>query len=306
MSKEVLLALGGGGIRGIAHVGVIKCLVENDYKIAGIAGTSAGGLFGCMFASGVGFEKIEAAVAEFSASPSFKRRSADSASLIGTIGLEKAIQGVLGNVLLEDFPIPFVATAVDLLTGNEIVIKTGPALRAILSTIALPGVFPSQEFDQYKLIDGGIVDPVPVRAARELDPTLPIIAVRLSRKPDGYVAKELTLPFQDTLPTSITDRLYKTRLAESLRTYYQSIDVLTGKLEAVSLSVDLPDVIVAPEIGHYPTLDMVIPPDLQQKGYDAMLAALPQLEQSLSLVNKVRRIAKYVVADPKINSLTSA
>jgi NTE family protein len=306
MSKEVLLALGGGGIRGIAHIGAIKCLVENGYKIAGIAGSSAGGLFGCMFASGAGFDIIEEAITEFSTSPNFKRRSADSASLIGTLGLEKIVQGILGDVLLEDFPIPFAATAVDLHSGNEVVIKSGLALKAVLSTIALPGIFPTQEFAQYQLIDGGIVDPVPVRAARELDPTLPIIAVRLSRKPAGYDANEPILPFQDTLPTSLTDRLLKTRLVESLRTFYQSIDVLTAKLETLSLSVDQPDVIVAPEIGQYPMLDMVIPPHLQQKGYEAMLAALPKVEESLTLISKVRRIAKYVVADQKESDLTSA
>ena len=304
MAKEVLLALGGGGIRGIAHIGVIKCLMENEYKIAGIAGSSAGGMFGCMYASGVGIEKIEDAIAEFSTHPKFSRHAHDTASFIGTIGLEEILTRLLEDKILEDFPIPFVATAVDLHTGNEIVIKTGSALKAILSTIALPGIFPSQEFDQYKLIDGGIVDPVPVRAARELDPTLPIVAVRLSRKPSDYSAP--LLPLQDKIPTSIADRLMRTRLVESLRTFYQSIDVLTGKLESVSLAVDQPDVIIAPEIGHYPVLDVVVPPDLQQKGYEAMLAALPQLEQSLTLVSKVRRIAKYVVADDKNSGLTAA
>lgn len=299
MSKEVLLALGGGGIRGIAHVGVIKCLLENGYKIAGIAGSSVGGLFGCMFASGVGLDRIDETIAEFSANPKFKRHSSDGASLIGTMWLEEPVTRLLGDQLLEDFPIPFVATAVDLYTGKEIVIRTGPAIKAILSTIALPGIFPTQEFDQYKLIDGGIVDPVPVKAARDLDPSLPIIAVRLSRKPSDYDATDPIFPFHGTLPTSISDRLLKTRLVESLRIFYQSIDVLTGKLEAVSLAVDQPDVIVAPEIGHYPTLDRVIPPDLQSKGYAAMLAALPQVEQSLTLVSKVRRIAKYVVGDSK-------
>jgi len=306
MAKEVLLALGGGGIRGIAHLGVIKCLVENDYKISGIAGSSAGGMFGCLYASGASLESIEEAVIEFSSRPKFSRRADDPASIIGTTGLESLFERLLEDKLLEDFPIPFIATAVDLLTGNEIVIKTGSAIKAILSTIALPGIFPSQEFDHYKLIDGGIIDPVPVKAARALDPTLPIVAVRLSRKPHDYNPSEPLLPLQDKIPSSIAERLFKNRLVESVRTFYQSIDVLTGKLESVSLALDQPDVIVSPEIGHYPTLDLVIPPDLQQKGHEAMVDSLPQLEQSLNLVNKVRRIAKYVVADQKESNLTAA
>lgn len=302
MSKEIVLALGGGGMRGIAHIGVIKCLVENDYHIVGIAGTSAGGLFGCMYAAGASFERIDSAIDKFTSHPSFNRHSTDTSSLIGTVGLEKLLSDILEDKNLEDFPIPFAATAVDLYTGSEVVITSGPAMKAVLSTIAIPGVFPSQELDAYKLIDGGIIDPVPVNAARELNPSLPVVAVRLSRKPANFIPTEAMLPFQDRLPSSVSDKLFRNRLIESLRTYYQSIDVLTGKLESISLDVDQPDVIVAPEIGHYPVLDMVIPPDLQDKGYEAMHMALPQLEQAYSLVNKVRRISKYVSSDWKNQS----
>lgn len=298
MSKEVILALGGGYMRGIAHVGVIKCLVEHDYNIAGIAGSSVGGIIGCMFAAGVGFDKIDEAIISFISNPNFKRHSADGASLMGTTGLEETLRKMLGDQLIEDFPIPFVATAADIYSGTEIIIRTGSAIKAILSSTALPGIFPLQAFDQFSLIDGGLVDPVPVKAARELDPSLPIIAVRLTRKPANYDASEPILPFQDSLPTGLVDRLLKNRLVESLRIFSQSIDVLTGKLEALSLQVDRPDVIIAPEVGQYPMLEKVIPPDLESKGYEAMLAALPQVEQSLTLVSKVRRIAKYVVADP--------
>lgn len=299
MSKEVLLALGGGGLRGIAHLGVIRCLLDHDYTIKGIAGTSAGGLIGGMYASGASFEEIDLAIEHFAASPNFKRRSADSSSLIGTVGLEAVFPKSLYDKKIEDFPIHFVATAVDLYTGREIEIRTGNAVKAILSTIAIPGVFPSQEFDNYKLIDGGILDPVPVNSARAIDPALPVIAVRLSRKPANYDHTEPNLPFLDVIPSSIIDRLIKSRLVESLVTYYQSIDVLTTKLEEMNLKVDQPDVIVAPETGHYPTLDLSIPADLQELGYTAMQKALPQAEQSLSLVNKVRRIARYVSASKK-------
>jgi len=154
MAKEVLLALGGGGLRGIAHLGVIRCLLDHDYVIKGIAGTSAGGLIGGMYASGASFEEIDLAIEHFSANPSFKRRSADSGSLIGTLGLEEVFPEALRDKNIEDFPIRFVATAVDLYTGREIVIKTLLDIKCCSKTAA---VIVSQDPDLITLTSDRII-----------------------------------------------------------------------------------------------------------------------------------------------------
>jgi len=104
MAKQIVLALGGGGVRGIAHLGAVQCLLDNDYEINGIAGTSAGGMFGAPLAAQVPSMEILAAVTNFFKSPDFRRGSSDSASLVGTTGIEHVLAKFIEGKKFIDLP----------------------------------------------------------------------------------------------------------------------------------------------------------------------------------------------------------
>lgn len=291
MAEDIVLALGGGGVRGIAHLGAIECLLENDYNLVGIAGTSAGGLFGAPIAAGVAPREILDVVTDFMKSPDFKRESSDTASIAGTAGVETALAPFLEGKTFEDLSIKLCVTAVSLKSGEKVVLNKGDIMEAVLATIAIPGVFPPQGEDI--LVDGGVLDPVPIEAARALEPSLPIVAVTLHKKSADYSPEELNFSTGDQFSEAIIERLINTRLGEALKYFNTGISMSSDRLAELNIEVGQPDVVVRPLVGQYFALQMVDPLKLFDEGYRAMESQLPALADSLTLINKIKRIAKY-------------
>lgn len=294
MAKSVVLALGGGGMRGIAHLGTVQCLLDQNYEIIGIAGTSAGGMFGAPLAAQVPTMEILSAVKEFFKSPDFSRSSSDSASLAGTKGIEHVLAKFIEGKTFKDLPVKFSVTSVSLKTGEEVIITEGDVMKAVLTTIAVPGLFPTR--GENALVDGGILDPVPVKPARALDPSAPVIAVPLHTKPPDFSPLNSNNVLIDPIPEPIIERLTKTRIGESLKNLNVGVELSTDRLAEVNLQISKPDVIVRPIVGHYGMLQKVDPTNLFDEGYRAMESQLPALEEALSFVNSVKRIAKYTTA----------
>lgn len=293
MKKEIVLALGGGGVKGVAHLGVIKCLQDHDYIIKGIAGTSAGGMCGAVMAAGYSPDEIGAVISEFLKSPDFSRNRHDNPSIMGTQGVEKVLQPYLVGRSIESLPIPFVATSVSLKTGKEVVISTGDVLEAVLSTIAIPGIFPYRGGEDLFLVDGGVLDPVPVKMARQLNKRLPIVAVALNRKPSDFSPADTPLPIQDEFPKPIFYGLSKLRITESLRIMYASYEMLCDRLTELHINQDNPDVLVTPLVGHFSSLQKIDGKAFFDEGYRAMQEELPSLEEACGLVKSVQRFARY-------------
>jgi NTE family protein len=294
MAKNVVLALGGGGVRGIAHLGVVQCLLDNDYEIVGIAGTSAGGLFGAPLAAQVPTRDILAEVIEFFKSPNFRRTSSDPPSLLGTTGIERVLTKFIEGKTFKDLPIKFAVTAVSFKTGKEVVITEGDVMKAVLATISIPGVFPTRGEDV--LVDGGVLDPVPVKPARSLNPSLPIIAVPLHTKPAGLSRMQTNLVVIEQIPEVIVDRLTRTRIVEALKNINAGVELGSDQLTELNLEVTKPDVVVRPLVGQYGTLQKVDATELFDEGYRAMEEQLPALVDALSFAKTVKRIAKYTTA----------
>ena len=294
MAKNIVLALGGGGIRGIAHLGAVQCLLDNEYEISGIAGTSAGGMFGAPLAAQVPTREILSAVIDFFKSPNFRRASSDSASLVGTTGIEHVLAKFIEGKSFKDLPIKFSVTSVSLKTGEEVIITEGEVIKAVLATIAIPGVFPTKGQDV--LVDGGVLDPIPVGPARALNPSVPVIAVPLHTKPADLSPLDTTTVVIDQIPGAIVDRLTKTRLGESLRNLNVGVELSSDRLTESILELTKPDVIVRPIVGHYAILQKVDPTELFDEGYRAMQSQLPALVDALSFVKSVKRISKYTTA----------
>jgi NTE family protein len=187
--------------------------------------------------------------------------------------------------------IRFVATAVSLKTGQEIVIKDGDTMQAVLATIAIPGIFPSQ--GDLILVDGGILDPVPIDSAREFDPSLPIVAVMLHKQPQDYCLDNIKVPLEDSLIEPLAKTISKTRIGELMRHLTATVDVVSNKLSELRIEISKPDVLVEPIVGHIGLLQKVETQPLFDEGYRAMEENLENLDKAYSIVNSFRRISKY-------------
>ncbi len=176
------LALSGGGAYGAAHVGVLQELHERGIHPGIVAGTSSGALVGAAYAAGVPLEAIERAARGFRWSSIARMSLTPRLGLLDSGALTDAIHRTLGeDPLIEQLPRRFAAVATDLRTRTSVVIDKGPLNIALRATIAVPGLLPPVRRGNQVLMDGGMVDNVPVSAARHLGAST-VVVVRLHAK----------------------------------------------------------------------------------------------------------------------------
>jgi NTE family protein len=179
-APRVALALGSGGARGYAHIGVIHELQDRGYEIVGIAGSSMGALVGGLQAAGRLDEFAE--WARSLTQRAILRLLDPSITAAGVLRAEKildAVRDILGAVTIEQLPVPYTAVATDLLTGRSVWLQRGPVDEAIRASIAIPGVIAPHVLDGRLLADGGILDPLPMAPIAAVNADL-TIAVSLS------------------------------------------------------------------------------------------------------------------------------
>ncbi len=292
---EISVALGGGGIKGIAHIGVLDCLEEAGFKIHTVAGTSVGGLIGAVYAAGYTPDEITEVIQSLQNDRLYARQRTDGPSLLGYTGLAEIMTEILGENQFSDLKLPFACTAVDLRTAQEVYLSDGRVIDAVMATIAVPGIFPSTMRGEVELIDGGVLDPVPVNLARCMAPTLPVVAVALNPERDQWhhlpqfnIVPPVPLP----IPPPLIEGIARLRIAQAMRTYVHSMDITMRMLTELRLEVDRPEVIIRPCVHEYGLLDNVNPDDLIRAGYEAALEAVPRIRKSLSWMNTVGRILK--------------
>lgn len=285
---EICVALGGGGVRGGAHIGVLRRLETAGYQIKALAGTSAGGLVGAVYAAGYSCSEILERFQKVDQTHLFGGRHVDGPAILGTAGIHGVLEDMLGEMTIADLGIPFAVTAVDIHSGKEVILKEGRLVDALMATIALPGIFPPQAWGDYYLVDGGVLDPVPVLPARSLAPTLPVVAVVLTR-----ASEELERP--SFLPPSpnLFRHVARLRLAQAFNIFLHSVDIGSRAIAELRLKIDKPDVIIRPDlpdIGYLDTVDIV---EVAAYGEIAAGKAIPDLERATRWGNQLARRLRY-------------
>jgi NTE family protein len=167
---KIGLALGSGGARGMAHLGVLRALREAGIEADLVAGTSSGALVGMSYAAGR-LESMTDVVENIDwrqALSYFMEARLPHSGLIDGIRVLKFIRHYTRGRRLEDLAIPFAAVATDLASGGEVVLKAGEADRAIRASLSIPGLFTPVNFEGRFLVDGGLVNPVPVNVVRKM------------------------------------------------------------------------------------------------------------------------------------------
>ncbi len=252
--KTVSLVLGSGGARGLAHIGVIHAVEEKGYKIESIAGCSMGALVGGIYAAGK-LDEYENWIRDV--------KRLDIVNMMDIAweggGLVKGdkIIGVLtemvGDCLIEDLPIRFTAVATELETGMEVWLSKGSLFDAIRSSISLPLFFTPVKHRQNLLIDGGVVNPVPIAPTFD-DQTDLTIAVNLGGKPVSETSESKALVPVDA-PTREPGRFsqwyarmkQKVRRATDIVAYdvaYQAFDAMQSTIARQKLAAYPPDLVI--------------------------------------------------------------
>jgi NTE family protein len=249
---DITLALGGGGSKGYAHLGIIRSLLELGFNIRGIAGTSAGGMAGAIYAAGYSPEEILDAISTLSQDNlyGFGR----GPSLLNPSGVHQVLEGFLGEIKFEELKIPFAVTAVDLEGMTEITIQEGKVLEAVKATIAIPGIFPPVTREKYQLVDGMVLNPVPVDVARSLEPDLPVVAVSLSPEPERW---SVTLTREHIPANPLLRPISRLRIAKAFDVYLRSMDMTLHMLGELRLQIEKPAVLIRPDVSHLGSLDRV-------------------------------------------------
>jgi len=296
--KRVALALGGGGVRGFSHVGVMSVLEKERIDIDLIAGTSAGALVGGAYAAGLSPGAIRQRIDEYIASPAFQSselrsiglsvspaaesgplskvqtylrnryymfRSFFRPSILPPRDFSSLIDYFLPDIDIRETRVPFLAVATDLLTGKQVVFSEGPLRRAVLASCSVPGAVEPVRWGEWLLADGGITSLVPVRAARTAGADV-VIAVVVDRE-------ILEAPQFET--------------AQDV--FYRAGEITSDLLQAEELREA--DVIIRPNVGDLHWMDFTRAKDLVRVGEEAAREALGRIEEALPLYRRAFRLA---------------
>jgi NTE family protein len=178
----VVLALGGGGAGGLAHIGVIQVLSENNVRVRAVVGTSIGAEIGALYASGMTGDELAAVATEFDWKQTLALFVPDlpTGGIVSGIRILDFLRGKLGTRRIEDLPIGYAAIAADLESGDEVVLDSGELVEAVRASLSLPGLIAPHKMNGRALVDGGVLNPLPFDVARVRFGG-PVVAVAVQR-----------------------------------------------------------------------------------------------------------------------------
>ena len=303
------LALGGGVARGWAHIGALQRLDELGIRPANVCGTSVGALVGGFWLSGA-LNDLEAWTRSLT-----KRRMLiyldvmlNGSGLIGGKKLEKTLHRYLPEIRIEDLPVPFVAVTTELTTGHEIWLREGKLSEAIQAAYALPGIFPPHMIDDRWLMDGALVNPLPVSVCRALGARIVIgiglhagafhanSRARLKKFGTGNVAQDMvdpaeTLPSRLRIPGGFARNAVFARLTTSTpsapglgEVMFSSFNILMDRTTRARLAADPADVLVTPTVAHIPVIGFAPADELIRLGREAIDARIDDIMLALSCI----------------------
>jgi NTE family protein len=260
MSPKIGLVLGGGGSRGLAHIGVLEVLGREQVPIDLIVGTSMGGIVGVLFGLGFAPNDIAQGLKTALELNDFSQNAIRNVKLISSRArqqrLREQLQLAVDNKTFADLSLPVTLMAVDMVTGQEVALKAGPLLPALLATAAVPGVFPPVRLSGMQLADGGVIDSLATHVAFKQGAEK-VIAV------DVYPALETDNPWTDPLsaimgfqlPSAIFNGDGGLNGPNVLSSMWRSVRVMTWHLHQQRLAEYPPDILLRPNVDNYGSLD---------------------------------------------------
>jgi NTE family protein len=291
---KIGLALGSGLARGWAHIGVLRALIRHGFKPDIIAGTSIGALVGGAYS----VDRLDA-LEDWARSltrmkvASYLDIKFSQGGIISGRRFMRLMHENFGSVNIEDLPLKYVAAASDMVTGHEVWLRSGDLIQAMSASFALPGVFPPVRQGNKFLVDGALVNPVPVSACQALGANM-IIAVNLNGDIVGKARKTghhvptvagydpMIQKEENSQAGKFAKRIFKrNNEAPSLfGVMFSSLNIIQDRLARSRLAGEPPDVYIAPRIGHIGLLEFEKVDEIIRAGEEAVEAVLPQLRDA--------------------------
>jgi NTE family protein len=297
------LVLGGGAARGFAHIGVLRSLEAHGIRPDVIAGTSIGAIVGTLYAAGH-LDAFEAWCLQLT-----RRRvlgyldfTIGGSGLLGGNRLGKRLEEALGGLTFADLPLRFAAIATEIRTGHEIWLTRGGLFEAVAASYALPGIFPPRRIGGRWLMDGALVNPLPVSAARALGARL-IIAVNLNA--DNYGRGTV---IQDHGPDADDDARHAAQAAPEPRrrgifgngranhrdflgardrpglstVMVEAFQIMQDRITRSRMAGDPPDVMINPRLGRTNLFDFHRAKDIIAAGTEATEKSIEEIAESIA------------------------
>lgn len=253
MNPKIGLALGSGGSRGFAHLGVLKVLERENISIDYISGSSMGSLVGALYSAGQSVADMER-VAETFRSKYFMDLTVPKMGFISGEKFRQFIRLFTHHKNIEELNIPLSIIATDLIKAEKVIFTSGPVDRAVRASTAIPGIFVPEKIDGKLLVDGGVIDRVPASVAKEMGADI-VIGVDVSQ-----VKKNAEI-------TTIYDVII------------QSIDIL--QTEIVQLKMTGADVLISPRVEKFSSKSFQYAKEIIHLGEEAAEAALPRIFEEI-------------------------
>lgn len=308
---KIGLALGGGGARGWAHIGVIKAIQEADIPICCVAGTSMGAIVGGAFVCGKidVLEKVAIDLDWIHALPYLLEFSLPRSGLIDGARIDKLLRRHVVSTNMEEASIPFRVVATNVQTGQEVVIDCGDIIDAVRASVAIPGIFTPVVMDNQVLVDGGLVNPVPVSVAKAMGADV-IIAVDVN---SGLI-ESTAVSMEDTAQARPTVRPQQPetgrhRMVELINETIRRVDlrslspvrrwisrratpnvfdimgntirIIETEISAMRLERNPPDILIQPHVGQLNFMDFHRASEAIEAGYEAARRSLREYDSLL-------------------------
>jgi NTE family protein len=301
------LALGGGAARGFAHIGIVRTLVENGIQPDIVVGTSIGAVVGGCFAAGH-LEALEAWARGLQPRNVFSYLDIrlNGSGLIGGNKLAAELEAVIGKIRIDDLPLRYAAIATEVETGHEIWLTHGRVVDAMRASYALPGIFAPVSIGDRWLIDGALVNPVPVSAARALGAEI-VIAANVSTDIFGHGTviagqgnrDEIVTPELEEPPPAkrgiakffSAERTVKREFfgSENRRgistVMVDAFNIMQDRITRARLAGDPPDVLISPRVGKIGWFDFHRAEEIIAHGARAAARNLESIQEAISILS---------------------
>jgi len=305
---RVGLALGSGSARGLAHIGVIRALKDADIHIDCVAGTSFGALIGAVYASGKLDSLQDAYLAmDWKKIAYFFDVVFPKSGIIDGDKIADFLRDYLHSERIEDLPLPFKAVATELDSGKEEVIETGDVIDAVRASISVPGMFTPVRINEQVLVDGGLVNPVPVNVVRAMGADI-VIAVDVNHDivvgkapktvikldDDSFIQKLARLGGAkypaamerineglQSLDSPALEHIRAWLAEEPLPNIFEvilsSINIMESQITHTRLRIDIPDLLIQPPLGSVRFLEFNRAEEIISIGHEAARQQIDKL-----------------------------
>lgn len=259
---KIALVLGAGASKGFAHIGVLKVLESNKIPVHMIVGTSAGSFVGSLYAYGFNAFEIQKLSFAIEKNDIIDFTIPDNGFIKGE-KLEGYINYILRSTPMERLKIPFYAVVTDIQSGSEVIFGNGNTGTAVRASCSIPGVFRPVNISGRMYVDGGVVSPVAVEAARRLGA-------------DVVIAVDVSGDVEASAPNG------------TIETILQSINIMHSKLSSIQLLKA--DVVIKPRVGYIGSADFSKRHEATLEGEKAALEALPKIKEILNKLKQEGRL----------------